>query len=110
VYDIGAVPRQIADAGQHLYVLTDTRLYVLSGDSLVAVVDVYDRGQVMVGETGFGLLESKAWTWFSPEGSVVGSVTTRDPIRRVLSTPDGVIVETRRHRTLVRGAPSWWGH
>ena len=110
VYDIGAVPRQIVDADAQLYILTDTRLYVLSGDRLEALVDVYDRGQVVVGERGFGLLESKAWTWFTPDGTAMGSVTTRDPIRRVLSTPEGLIVETRRHRALVRGAPGWWGH
>ncbi len=39
---LGAVPRQIVDAGEQLYILTDTRLYVLSGDSLEALVDVYE--------------------------------------------------------------------
>lgn len=108
VYDIGAVPRQIIDVGEHLYFLTDTRLYVLSGDRLEALVDVFEKGELLVGETGFALLESKSLTWFSPSGLAEGTVKTRDPIRRVFSTPEGVAIETRRHRALVRGAPPWW--
>lgn len=108
VYDIGAVPRQIVNSGEHLYLLTDTRLYVLAGDRLEALVDVFDRGGLIVGESGFGLVESKSFTWLTPDGTVQGAVRTRDPVRRVLSGPDGLVVETRRHRVLVRGAPSWW--
>lgn len=108
VYDIGAVPRKIADTGEHLYLLTDTRLYVVVEDRLEALVDVYDRGDLIVGDSGFGLLEPKAFTWFAPGGTELGTVRARDPIRRVLSAPDGLLVETRRHRATVRGAPVWW--
>lgn len=109
VFDIGAVPRQIIDVGEYLYILTDTRLYVLSDDRLEALVDVFEQGELLVGETGFALLESKSLTWFSPSGLAEGKITTRDPIRRVFSTQEGVTVETRRHRALIRGAPPWWG-
>jgi hypothetical protein len=107
-YDIGAVPRRIVDAGQYLYILTDTRLYVLSGDQLEALIDVFGQGELIVGEVGFGLLEPKQLTWCSPTGSVLGVVRTKDPIRRVLCTSEGVVLETRRHRAIVRGAPDWW--
>jgi hypothetical protein len=31
-----------------------------------------------------------------------------DPIRRVLSTADGLVGETRQHRARIEGAPAWW--
>lgn len=108
VYDVGAVPRHIVDAGKHLYLLTDTRLYVLAGDRLEALVDVYGAGDVVVADRGFALLESKALTWFTPDGRRVGSVRTKDPLRRALSTGSGLAVETRQYRAKVSGAPSWW--
>lgn len=108
VYDIGAVPRRIVDTGEHLYILTDTRLYVLSEDRLEALVDVFEQGDLLVAEQGFALLETKSLTWFSPNGVVEGRVRARDPIRRLFSTAEGIVIETRRHRTLIRGAPSWW--
>ncbi len=109
VYDLGAVPRQIVHTDSYLYLLTDTRLYVVSEDRLDALVDVFDKGNLLVAETGFGLLELKAFSWFTPAGQRVGVVCTRDPIRRVLSPAEGtLLVETRQHRATVAGAPSWW--
>jgi hypothetical protein len=108
VIDIGAVPRQIIETAAHLYILTDTRLYVLGGELLEALVDVFDAGDLIVGETGFGLLQSKTFTWHSPKGRVLGLAHTKDPIRRVLSTPHGLILETRQHRAVVEGPQSLW--
>ncbi|WP_291980605.1 J domain-containing protein [Luteitalea sp.] len=108
VYDIGAVPRHVVDASSHVYIVTDTRLYVLSGDRLEALVDVAGATDIVVGDTGFALLEPKAMTWFTPSGKRVGAVRTKDPLRRVSSTSAGVVVETRQHRATIAGAPSWW--
>ena len=36
-YDIGSVPSRIVDTGDYLYLLTDTRLYVLHDDALHAL-------------------------------------------------------------------------
>lgn len=110
VYDVGAVPRHIADTGAYLYLLTDTRLYVLAGERLETLVDVLDKGDLILGETGFGVQAPKLFSWFSPTGNLMGSVSARDPIRRVLSTPDALVVETRQHRARIRGAQSWWRH
>lgn len=108
VYDIGSVPRHIAETGGHLYLLTDTRLYVLEGDRLAALVDVFDQGELIIGDTGFGLLDSKSFSWFSPTGARLGVIQSRDPIRRVMSTQEGLLVETRQQRVRVPGAQSWW--
>jgi len=108
VYDIGAVPRHIVDAGEHFFIVTDTRLYVLAGDRLDALVDVYGASDVVAADNGFALLEPKAVTWFTPAGARVGVVRSKDPLRRVMSTREGLIVETRQHRARISGAPAWW--
>ena len=77
----------------------------MAGERLEASA-VGPRG--VVGDRGFALLESKAVTWYNAEGRRVGSVETKDPLRRVLSTSRGLVVETRQHRARVIGAPSWW--
>jgi hypothetical protein len=108
VYDIGAAPRHIAETKDHLYILTDTRLYVLSGDRLEALIDVFGTSDVFVADYGFALVGQKSFTWFTSEGKRVGSIETKDPLRRVAYTADGLVVETRQHRAYVSGAPAWW--
>jgi hypothetical protein len=107
-YDIGAVPRRIIDTGDYLYLLTDTRLYVLCSDALHALVDTFDSENVIVAQTGFGLLEKKRFRWFRENGTHLGSILTKDPIRRVYYRPDGMVVETRQHRSIISGVKSWW--
>lgn len=107
-YDIGAVPRRIVDTGDYLYFLTDTRLYILRDEGLVRLLDVFEEGELVLGQTGFGLLEKKRFRWFTEEGDLVGSVLTNNPIRRVHSTPTGLVVETRQRRAEIAGAPVWW--
>ncbi len=108
VYDIGAVPRHVADTPAHRYILTDTRLYVLCQDQLVALVDVLDKGKLIMGDRGFGLLQPKQFPWFTHTGQLLGEVMTRHPIRRTYFGPEGLVVETRTHRGIISGAPSWW--
>jgi hypothetical protein len=107
-YDIGTVPRHIAETSQCLYLLTDTRLYVVNKDELVALLDVFDRGRLIVADTGLGLLEEKTFTWLTPVGRVTGTARSRDPIRRVLRTTQGLVIESRQRRALVHGTPAWW--
>ena len=108
VYDIGSVPRRIVDTGDYLYLLTDTRLYVLHDDALHALVDTFGGGDLVVAQTAFGLLEKKCLRWFRDDGRYLGSVISKDPIRRVYATSDGMVVETRQRRAVVQGVPSWW--
>lgn len=108
VYDIGAVPRRIVDTGDYLYLLTDTRLYVLRDDALHAVVDTFDGGELIVAQSGFGLLEKKRLRWFSEDGHYLGSIISKEPIRRLYSTEQGMVVETRQRRGVIHGVPGWW--
>jgi len=107
-YDIGSVPRRIVDTGDYLYILTDTRLYVLRNEALHMIIDTSGGGDLIVAETGFGLLEKKRFRWFCEDGTYSGSIVTKDPIRRVYAPPGGITVETRTRRAFVRGAPAWW--
>jgi hypothetical protein len=107
-YDIGAVPRRIIDTGDYLYFLTDTRLYILRGELLCGIIDTADGGDLIVGQTGFGLLEKKRFRWFREDGIYLGSVVSKNPIRRAYHGRDGLVIETRQRRAIVRGAPVWW--
>jgi hypothetical protein len=108
VYDVGTVPTQITETPSHLYILTPTRLYILQGDRLLALVDVFDQGRIVVTHNGFGLLQSKSFRWFSPDGRELGNVVTKDPIRRVFYGSHGLCVETRTHRAVIQGLQPWW--
>jgi hypothetical protein len=107
-YDIGAVPRQIIDTGDYLYLLTDTRLYTLRGDSLVALIDTSESGELLVAQTGFGLLQRKCFQWFCEDGTHLGTIATKNPIRRIYYTPQGMVVETRQRRAIIGGVTTWW--
>jgi len=107
-YDLGSVPRAIVDTGDYLYILTYGRLYVLRAGSLRALIDTCDAGNLVVAQGGFGLLEKKRLRWFSPAVELLGSILSRDPIRRVYCSAKAMVVETRQRRALIGGAPRWW--
>jgi hypothetical protein len=98
----------MVDTGEYLYLLAPTRLYVLRGEKLHALIDTSDGGDLVMGTTGFGLLETKRFRWFASDGSYHGSVVSKDPIRRVYSTAVGLVVESRTRRAVISGVPSWW--
>ncbi|HUP21313.1 MAG TPA: DnaJ domain-containing protein [Thermoanaerobaculia bacterium] len=108
VFQTGTAPHRIADTGDFLYFLTDTRLYVLRGETLHAVVDTSDGGDLIIAQRGIGLLEKNRFRWLNEDGSYVGAVLSRDPIRRVYWTPSGLVVESRQKRATIAGPVSWW--
>lgn len=108
VYDIGSVPRRIIDTGDFLYLLTDTRLYVLRDNALLALVDTHEGGDLVMAETGFCLTEKKRLRWFREDGRYLGSIVTKDPIRRIYAKDESTVVETRQRRATIQGMPSWW--
>ena len=77
VYDIGNVRQRIVDTGEYVYILTATRLYVLRAESLHALIDTLDRGNLVIAKSGFGLLEKKRLRWFNKEGGLLGSILSR---------------------------------
>ena len=103
VYDVGSVPKRIIDTGDYLYLLTDTRLYVLRDNALHAIVDTFEGGDLAVAPTGFALIEPKRLRWFEPGGRYVGAVVSSDPIRVAHFNRGELILETRRRRAVVQG-------
>jgi len=104
VYDIGTCPSEITDVGRYTYFLTPTRLYVVEDRvKLVALLDVFQQGRLLVSPAGFGLLTSKRFQWFTGAGVKVGELVARDPIRVIHATDGGAVVQTRQHRIEVRG-------
>jgi hypothetical protein len=57
---------------------------------------------------GFGILQKKCLRWYSADGTYLGSILAKDPIRRVYCTGERIVVETRQQRATVDGAPNWW--
>lgn len=107
-YDIGSVPRRIIDTGDYLYILTDTRLYILKDDALIALIDTFEAGELIVAQTGFALMEKKRLRWFREDGRYLGSVLSKDPIRRVYSSNNRMVLETRQRRAVVLGVEGFW--
>jgi hypothetical protein len=108
VYDIGRTPRRVYDVGSHLYVLTDTRLYVLAGDRLEWLQDLEGDEHLIATSSGFALLGEKTLEWHAPDGRLMGGLRTLHPIRRAFHDGASLVVETRQHRATVAGTPSWW--
>jgi hypothetical protein len=81
---------------------------VLRDDSLHALIDTLESGELVLAKNGFGLLEKKRLRWFSKEGVYLGSVLSKDPIRRVYYSADAMVLETRQLRALISGPPPWW--
>jgi hypothetical protein len=108
VYHVGVPPRSIIDTAEFLYILTPVALYVLRLGSPATIIDLSDGGEVVPAPKGFGVLETRRLRWFAPDGSLLGTITSADPIRRFYHTAGGLVVETRTRRATIAGAPSWW--
>ncbi len=103
VYDVGSgVNRALRHQG-YTYLLGHTRLWVVKDTALCAFIDVFREGRLVVAPNGFGLLQSRRLRWFALDGTELGQVETRDPIRLVRGGPDGAVVETRMDRVVVQG-------
>ncbi len=104
VYDLGTCPNEIVEVGRYTYFLTNTRLYVVADRvKLASFLDVFREGRLLVSESGFGLLSDKKIQWFTASGTKVGEFLSRDPIRTVHKTVEGLTVKTRQHQAEVQG-------
>jgi hypothetical protein len=54
------------------------------------------------------VLEKNCFRWFNKEGGLLGSILSKDPIRRVYCSAEGMVVKTCQHRAAISGAPGWW--
>ena len=102
IHDVSNTPRSIIDTGDYLYILTDTRLYILrNGEELVEVIDVMMKEKLIVGDESFGFLGKKFIRWFDESGKEIGMLKTKNPIRAVYPGLNCVNVETRQHNAVL---------
>ena len=102
IHDVSNTPRAIIDTGDYLYILTDTRLYILrNGEELVEVIDVMMKEKLIVGDESFGFLGKKFIRWFDESGKEIGMLKTKNPIRAVYPGLNCVNVETRQHKAVL---------
>ncbi len=102
VYDVASTPRSIIDTGDYLYILTNTRLYILkNGEDLIEIIDIKSNVKLIVGDKSFGLLGEKHLKWYNEDGVKIGILATKNPIRSVYPSGDNIIVETRQHRNVL---------
>jgi len=67
------------------------------------LLDTHQQGRLIGSEGGFGLLTNKTLHWFAPNGTKLGSLHARDPIRAIYATQEGATIQTRQHEVEVRG-------
>jgi hypothetical protein len=100
--DVANVPREIIEVDQFLYILTDTRLYIVGeGQALVNIVDVHGQGKLAVSPAGFGLYSNKSLSWYNPTGEYKFSLGTKHPLRTFYISSKHLVVETRQHRAFI---------
>ena len=98
IYDVGSMPVRIIETEAFLYVMTTTRLYVLDGDSLVALEDCSPKCDLLVSEGMVLLVEGKGIRVFTEDGRLLGVALTKAPIRRAYVNEGELVIETRTQR------------
>jgi hypothetical protein len=101
-YTIGDRPNRIVNCGEHLYIQTEEWLYVIYNDHFCTRIHI-PGAQVFIAQSGFGVIERKHFRWFTPTGTLLGSVISKDPIRRAYFRLNQLLVETKRHRCVLSG-------
>jgi len=100
--DVANVPREIIESSNYLYILTDTRLYIVGeNQALVNLIDVHSQGKLAVSSEGFGLYANKSLSWYTPTGEFKFSLGTKHPLRTFYISNGYIVVETRQHRAFV---------
>lgn len=100
-------PRRIVHRDDYLYLMTLGQVYVLRGDTLLVVLDLTRDEDLYCAPDGFFLHEPKRIRAFRKDGGFLGSVLSKDPIRRLHQAGADTVIETRTHRAVVSGIPVW---
>jgi tetratricopeptide (TPR) repeat protein len=100
--DVANVPRGIIEVSDYLYILTDTRLYIVDEEkALVNLIDVHNQGKLAVSPEGFGLYADKSLSWFTPTGEYKFCLATKHPLRTFYIIGGLMVVETRQHSAII---------
>lgn len=100
-------PRRIVHRDDYLYLMTLGQVYVLRGDTLLVVLDLTRDEDFYCTRSGFFLHEPKRVRAFRKDGGFLGSILSKDPIRRLHQAGNDTVIETRTQRAVVSGIPVW---
>lgn len=100
-------PRRIVHRDDYLYLTTAGQVYVLRGDTLLVVLDLGNEEDFYCARNGFFLHDPKRVRAFRKDGGFLGSVLSKDPIRRLYQAGTDTVIETRTRRAVVSGIPIW---
>lgn len=80
---------------------------MLRGDALLVVLDLSREEDFYCTRNGFFLHEPKRIRAFRKDGGFLGSLLSKDPIRRLYRAGAETIIETRTRRAIVTGIAIW---
>ena len=100
-------PHRMVHHDDYLYLMTATQLYVLHRDALLVVLDLARHEDFYCTRNGFFLHQAKRIRAFRKDGGFLGSLLSKDPIRRLYQAGADTVIETRTRRAVVSGIPVW---
>ena len=103
----GRRTRRIVHIGNCLYLTTEAQLFVLVDDDLQAILDVLPREEMFHTPSGFGLLTERRIRWYRRDGTYLGTILSKHPIRRLYRAGTGTVIETRTERAVFSDVPVW---
>ena len=103
----GRRTRRIVHLDDHLYLMTEAQLFVLARDELQVVLDVLPREEIYNTPNGFGLLSERRVRWYGRDGTYLGTILAKHPIRRLYRAGTETVIETRTERAVFCDVPVW---
>ena len=103
----GQRTRRIVHIDDYLYLMTEDQLFVLADDELRVVLDVLPREEMYHTPDGFGLLSERRVRWYGRDGTYLGTILAKHPIRRLYRAGTDTMVETRTERAVFTDIPVW---
>ena len=100
-------PHRMVHHDDYLYLMTATQLYVLHRDALRVVLDLARHEDLYCTRRGFFLHQAKRIRAFRKDGGFLGSLLSKDPIRRLYQAGADTVIETRTRRAVISGIPVW---
>lgn len=103
----GRRTRRIVHIDDYLYLMTEAQLFVLARNELQVVLDVLPREEMYHTPNGFGLLSERRIRWYGRDGTYLGAILAKHPIRRLYRAGTDTVVETRTERAVFSDIPVW---
>lgn len=100
--DIDNPPSKIFPGKQNIYVLTDTRLYIINNYNLINIKDIYNQGNIKIHQQGFWISSKNKVQFFSSYGKLKFEMLSTNPIRSIYFENYNLIVKSRRSKAIIK--------